>query len=199
MTGIPHLRTPDDRFDGVPGYPWAARYTSELPSLGGLRLHYLDDGPRDAPITWLCLHGNPTWSYLYRHMIPLFTAAGHRVVAPDMPGFGKSDKPTDVEQYTFGFDAGLPEHRHLLRAMDVIDDHADAINERLALLMRPLIDQELSVVFYDLTTVKVHGEAVVDGDVRDFGKSTDGGVARRAAVAGCDARRRTRRGSNVGR
>jgi len=83
----------------------------------------------------------------------------------------------------FGFDAGLPEHQHLLRAMDVIDDHADAINERLALLMRPLIDQELSVVFYDLTTVKVHGQAVVDGDVRDLGKSKDGGVARQFVLS----------------
>jgi len=71
----------------------------------------------------------------------------------------------------FGFDAGLPEHQHLLRAMDVLDDHADAIGERLAFLMRPLIDQELSVVFYDLTTVRVHGEAMVDGDVREFGLS----------------------------
>jgi len=78
----------------------------------------------------------------------------------------------------FGFDAGLPGHQHLLRAMDVIDDHADAIGERLAFLMRPLIDQELSVVFYDLTTVRVHGEAVVDGDVREFGRSKEGGVAR---------------------
>jgi hypothetical protein len=83
----------------------------------------------------------------------------------------------------FGFDAGLPEHQHLLRAMDVIDDHAEAINERLALLMRPLIDQELSVVFYDLTTVKVHGEAVVERDVRDFGKSKAGGVARQFVLS----------------
>ena len=83
----------------------------------------------------------------------------------------------------FGFDGGPPEHQHLLRAMDVIDDHADAINERLAFLMRPLIDQELSVVFYDLTTVKVHGEAVVDGDVRDFGKSKGGGVARQFVLS----------------
>ena len=83
----------------------------------------------------------------------------------------------------FGFDAGLPEHQHLLRAMDVIDDHADAIGERLAFLMRPLIDQELSVVFYDLTTVRVHGEAVVEGDVREFGLSKEGGVARQLVLS----------------
>lgn len=118
MTGIPHLRTPDGRFDGVPGYPWLARYTSELPSLGGLRLHYVDVGPRDAPVSWLCLHGNPAWSYLYRHMIPLFAAAGHRVVAPDMPGFGKSDKPTDMAQHSFGW------HRQvLLEFVESLDLH----------------------------------------------------------------------------
>ena len=83
----------------------------------------------------------------------------------------------------FGFDAGMPEHQHLLRAMDVIDDHADAIGERLAFLMRPLIDQELSVVFYDLTTVRVHGEAVVEGDVREFGLSKEGGVARQFVLS----------------
>ena len=83
----------------------------------------------------------------------------------------------------FGFEAGPPEHQHLLRAMDVLDEHADEINERLAFLMRPLIDQELSVVFYDLTTIKVHGEAVVEGDVRDYGKSKDGGVARQFVLS----------------
>lgn len=87
------LRTPDAAFVDLPGYPWAPRYASDWPSLQGLRLHYLDEGPVDAPLTWLCLHGDPTWSYLYRHMLPVFLAAGHRVVAPDLIGFGKSDKP----------------------------------------------------------------------------------------------------------
>ncbi len=87
------LRTPDERFVALPGYPWEPHYLSDLPSLAGLRLHCLDEGPRDAPRTWLCLHGNPAWSYLYRHMIPVFTAARDRVVVPDLIGFGKSDKP----------------------------------------------------------------------------------------------------------
>jgi transposase len=78
----------------------------------------------------------------------------------------------------FGFEAGVPEHQHLLRAMDVLDEHADAINERLSVLMRPLIDQELSVVFYDLTTVRVHGEHRLVDDVREHGRSKEGGVAR---------------------
>jgi tRNA(adenine34) deaminase len=87
------LRTPEDRFSSLPDYPWTPHYLSDLPSLGGLRMHYLDEGPADAPATWLCLHGNPAWSYLYRKMIPIFLEAGDRVVAPDLIGFGKSDKP----------------------------------------------------------------------------------------------------------
>ncbi len=94
------LRTPDAQFAGLPQYPWPPRYISDLPALAGLRMHYLDEGgesrhgnPDREPLTWLCLHGNPSWSYLYRKMIPEFLAAGHRVVAPDLIGFGKSDKP----------------------------------------------------------------------------------------------------------
>ncbi len=95
------LRSPDSAFDGLPGYPWAPHYLSDLPALAGLRLHYLDEGSGDAPRTWLCLHGNPAWSYLYRHMIPVFLAAGDRVVAPDLIGFGKSDKPKKDSAHTF--------------------------------------------------------------------------------------------------
>jgi tRNA(adenine34) deaminase len=87
------LRTPDAAFAGLPDYTWPPRYVNDLPSIAGLRMHYLDEGPQDAPLTWLCLHGNPAWSYLYRKMIPVWLAAGHRVVAPDLIGFGKSDKP----------------------------------------------------------------------------------------------------------
>ena len=108
MNRIPHVCTPNDCFDGLPGYCWPPNYTSSLPSLQGMRLHYLDVGPRDAPVTWLCLHGNPAWSYLDRHMIPVSTLAGHRVVAPDMPGFGRSDKPTEFAQHTFSW------HRNVL-------------------------------------------------------------------------------------
>ena len=102
------LRTPEERFAGLPGYPWTPKYLSDLPALDGLRMHYLDEGPRDAPRTWLCLHGNPAWSYLYRKMIPVFLAAGDRVVAPDMPGFGKSDKPKKDTAHTFSW------HRQVL-------------------------------------------------------------------------------------
>ena len=95
------LRTPDDRFAHLPGYTFAPNY-AELPDPDGgtLRMHYVDAGPADAaPI--LCLHGQPTWSYLYRKMIPLFAAAGHRVVAPDFIGFGGSDKPLRRDDYTY--------------------------------------------------------------------------------------------------
>jgi tRNA(adenine34) deaminase len=95
------LRTPDAAFDHLPDYPWPPHHVSDLPSVAGLRLHYLDEGPRQAPLTWLCLHGNPAWSYLYRKMIPVWLAAGHRVVAPDMIGFGKSDKPKKDSFHTF--------------------------------------------------------------------------------------------------
>ncbi len=95
------LRTPEARFAGLPGYPWEPCYVSALPALAGLRMHYLDEGPQDAPRTYLCLHGNPAWSYLYRKMIPAFVQAGHRVVAPDLIGFGKSDKPKKDGFHTF--------------------------------------------------------------------------------------------------
>ena len=95
------LRTPDDRFRDLPGYPWPPHYLNDLPALAGLRLHYLDEGPRDAPLTWLCLHGNPSWSYVYRRMIPVFLASGARVVAPDLVGFGRSDKPKRESAHRF--------------------------------------------------------------------------------------------------
>lgn len=91
------LRTPDERFAGLPGWPYAPQYLQ----IDGLRMHYVDEGPRDAAVTALCLHGQPSWSYLYRKMIPVFAAAGVRVVAPDWFGFGRSDKPEDDAWYTF--------------------------------------------------------------------------------------------------
>jgi pimeloyl-ACP methyl ester carboxylesterase len=96
------LRTPDARFASLPGFPFAPHYVDPLPGFPGLRMHYVDEGARDAPVA-LCLHGQPTWSYLYRRMIPPLCAAGYRVVAPDMFGFGRSDKPVQAATYTFDF------------------------------------------------------------------------------------------------
>jgi haloalkane dehalogenase len=90
------LRTPDDRFAALPGYAFAPHYLDA----GGLRVHYLDEGPR-AAAPLLLLHGEPSWSYLYRKMLPILVAAGHRVVAPDLVGFGRSDKPAARADYTY--------------------------------------------------------------------------------------------------
>ncbi|PAP75337.1 haloalkane dehalogenase [Rubrivirga marina] len=97
------VRTPDARFDGLPEWPFAPQYLwADLPGLDGpLRLHVVDEGPRGAAETVLMLHGEPSWSYLYRRMIPPVVAAGHRAVAFDFPGFGRSDKPTRTSAYTY--------------------------------------------------------------------------------------------------
>lgn len=95
------LRTPDQRFAGLPGFSWAPNYAADLPGFAGLRMHYLDEGPRAARRVFLCLHGQPTWCYLYRRMMPPLLASGARVVAPDLFGFGRSDKPADDAWYRF--------------------------------------------------------------------------------------------------
>jgi pimeloyl-ACP methyl ester carboxylesterase len=100
------LRTPDERFQPLPAFPYAPRYVEDLRGYEGLRLHLVDEGPRDAREVFLCLHGEPTWSYLYRKMIPPFLAAGARVVAPDWFGFGRSDKPEEDAVYRFSFHRG---------------------------------------------------------------------------------------------
>jgi len=95
------LRTPDECFDDLPAFAFEPRYaTIEDGQLGPLRIHYVDEGPADAPVI-LCLHGEPTWSFLYRKMIPVFTQAGYRVVVPDLVGFGRSDKPALRTDYTY--------------------------------------------------------------------------------------------------
>lgn len=100
MTHADVARTPDDRFVDLPDFPFAPHYvevtTSDYPTL---RMHHLDEGPSDGPVV-LLLHGQPTWSYLYRHVVPVLVDAGCRVVAPDLIGFGRSDKPTVSTDYT---------------------------------------------------------------------------------------------------
>ena len=93
---MPVLRTPDSHFDDLPDYPFEARYAD----VDGMRMHYVDEGPDGAPVV-LLLHGEPSWSYLYRHMIPPLVAAGLRAIAPDLVGFGKSDKPSELRDYTY--------------------------------------------------------------------------------------------------
>lgn len=108
------LRTPDERFEGLPGYPFAAHYVD----VDGVRIHYVDEGPQEsAPV--LMLHGEPSWSFLYRKMIPIITDAGHRVIAPDFVGFGRSDKPASAEDYTF--QRHVDWFRDLMQTLDLRD------------------------------------------------------------------------------
>ncbi len=95
-SGIEYLRTPDERFADLADFPFEPSYVS----VDGLRMAYVDTGPEDGPVI-LLLHGEPTWSYLYRRMIPPLVAAGFRCIAPDLIGFGRSDKPTDRAAYTY--------------------------------------------------------------------------------------------------
>ena len=96
-----YLRTPEDRFANLPDFDFAPNYVEVDDTQGGLlRLHYLDEGPPNSPPI-LVMHGEPAWCYLYRHMIRTFVAAGHRVLAPDLIGFGRSDKPVERSDYTY--------------------------------------------------------------------------------------------------
>jgi haloalkane dehalogenase len=95
------VRTPDARFENLPGYDFAPHYSEVPDGEGGqIRIHHLDEGPREGEVI-LCMHGQPSWSYLYRKMIPVFVAAGYRVIAPDLVGFGRSDKPTTRDDYSY--------------------------------------------------------------------------------------------------
>jgi haloalkane dehalogenase len=109
------LRTPDDRFADLPDYPFAPHYVEVADGQGGrLRVHHLDEGPADGPVV-LLLHGEPSWSYLYRTMVPVLVDAGLRCVAPDLVGFGRSDKPARREDYTYA--------RHVEWMREALFDH----------------------------------------------------------------------------
>jgi haloalkane dehalogenase len=106
------FRTPDERFDGLPGYPFAPHYAD----VDGLRMHYVDEGSGD-PI--VCFHGEPSWAYLYRKMVPPLVAAGRRVLCPDLAGFGRSDKPTERGWYTY--DRHVEAVGTVLERLDLVD------------------------------------------------------------------------------
>jgi haloalkane dehalogenase len=118
-------RTPDDRFTGLPGFPFTPHYAEVdgggvegVDGASTLRVHYLDVGPRDAPVV-LLMHGEPSWCFLYRKMIPVLTAAGLRCIAPDLVGFGRSDKPGERSDYSYA------RHVEWMRAalFDTLDLH----------------------------------------------------------------------------
>jgi len=108
MNAYELIRTPDNRFQNLPDYPYVPNYIEGLPSLPNARIHYVDEGGQSANEVFLCLHGAPTWSYIYRKMIPIFLAPGHRVIAPDLLGCGRSDKLVNKSDYSFHL------HRNLL-------------------------------------------------------------------------------------
>jgi haloalkane dehalogenase len=174
------LRTPEERFAGLPGHPFAPHYVE----VDGLRIHHVDEGPRDGQVV-LMLHGEPSWSYLYRKLVPVLTAAGHRAVAPDLVGFGRSDKPAAREDYTYqrhvDWIRGTVEALGLREVTLVCQDWGGLIGLRLVAEMPgvfarvvaantflPTGDQEPSEAFrawqhYSQTTPEFHVGGIVKG------------------------------------
>ncbi len=138
------LRTPDDRFDNLPGFDYDPHYVTDLPGYDGLRVHYVDEGPRDAPV-FLCLHGEPSWAYLYRKMAPVFLGSGARVVCPDWLGFGRSDKPVEDAVYTFDFHRAmmlaLVEHLDLRDITLVVQDWGGLLGLTLPMAMPERVER----------------------------------------------------------
>ncbi|MFN8129469.1 MAG: haloalkane dehalogenase [Candidatus Nanopelagicales bacterium] len=158
------LRTPDDRFDDLPGFPWQPKYLDQ----DSLRMAYLDEGEGEVV---LCLHGEPTWSYLYRKMIPVFLEAGMRVVAPDWFGFGRSDKPAADSDYTWDF-----HYTSMLRFVDALK------LERVTLVVQDwggLLGLTLPVTHPDL----VQRLLIMNTGLGVGTKPTDGFIAWRDYVA----------------
>lgn len=123
---IKALRTPDGCFADIPDFDYPVSYSEELPGYQGLRAAWVDAGPQTSDRTFLCLHGEPSWSFLYRRMMPVFLASGARVVCPDFFGFGRSDKPTELDDYSFDFHRDyilrLVEHLNLTNITLVVQD-----------------------------------------------------------------------------
>ncbi|MEE9373562.1 MAG: haloalkane dehalogenase [Saprospiraceae bacterium] len=109
------INTPISRFDNLDGYPFKPNY---IETDDGMQMHYVDEGPKDGEVI-LCLHGEPSWSYLYRKMIPVFAKAGYRVIAPDLIGFGKSSKPTEIADYSF--QKHVDWVKHFIKQIDLQD------------------------------------------------------------------------------
>ncbi|MBY6144796.1 alpha/beta fold hydrolase [Mameliella alba] len=136
---IAALRTPEERFAGLRDYPFAPHYVENLEGYEGLRGHYIDEGDKNADEVFLLLHGEPSWSFLYRKMIPIFADAGARVIAPDWLGFGKSDKPVDDAVYSFDFHRnymlGLIRHLDLRNITLVVQDWGGVLGLTLPMEM----------------------------------------------------------------
>ena len=179
------LRTPDDRFENLPDYPFESHYVD----VAGLRMHYVDEGPTDAkPV--LLLHGEPSWSYLYRHMIPPLADAGLRVIAPDLIGFGKSDKPSKKEDYSYALHVEWM--RQFVESLDLNDitlfcqDWGSLIGLRLAAENEqrfarialgngglPTGDQQMPDAFMKWRTFALHSPYFPIGKIIQKGTKTD--------------------------
>jgi len=161
---IDYVRSPDKNFENLPGWNYTPRYIDDLPGYEGLRLHYVDEGPEDG-ITFLCLHGEPTWGYLYRKMAKVFLEAGHRFVAPDFFGFGRSDKPVDDKVYTFDFHRNtilsFVERLNLKKVCLVVQDWGGIIG-----LTLPMESPDRYSRLLIMNTVLPTGQAPSDGFVK---------------------------------
>jgi len=141
------LRTPEERFIAASAYDWAPNYTENLPGYEGLRMHLVDEGPARAGQVYLCLHGEPTWGFLYRKMLPVFLQTSARVVIPDLFGFGRSDKPVDDDVYDWSFHrdslVGLIEQRDLQGITLVCQDWGGLLGLTLPMQMPERFDRIL--------------------------------------------------------
>jgi pimeloyl-ACP methyl ester carboxylesterase len=193
MHEIESVRTPDERFEDLPGFEYSPNYIESVADDPGLRMHYLDAGPRDGNETFLCLHGEPSWSYLYRKMARTFVDVGCRVVAPDLFGFGRSDKPVDDAVYTFEF------HRNaLLRFVDALalDDVTLVVQDWggiLGLTLPMVLGDRVKRLVIMNTTLATGEGAPSDGFIawRDYMRTQpdpDVGRIMRRAVDGLSAR-----------
>jgi tRNA(adenine34) deaminase len=151
------LRTADRHFENLPGYPWPSHYIQDLPSLAGLRLHYLDEGLADSSKLYLCLHPVPGWSYKLRHLIQGWLEEGARVLVPDLIGFGKSDKPKREDFHSLSLHA-----RYLQELLDRLDASD-------VLLFAPPSAQTLAAKLADCASARVSGvrSLVLDPDQHD--------------------------------
>ena len=140
------LRTPSERFNSLEGYDFKENWIENLPGYEGIRIHYVDEGDKDSHV-FLCLHGEPSWSYLYRKMVKVFTSSGYRCVCPDLIGFGKSDKVVEDEVYTTDFHRemliGFIKHLNLKNVTLVIQDWGGLLGLTLPLALPQLVSSAI--------------------------------------------------------
>ena len=183
---IKGLRTPEERFSVLPAFPYQPNYVDDLGGYESLRMAYIDEGDKDSEYTFLCLHGEPTWSYLYRKMIPVFTDAGHRVVAPDLFGFGRSDKPIEDSVYNFEFHRNsliqLIEHLDLKNIVLVCQDWGGCLG-----LTIPMDMQDRFKKLIVMNTTISNGEPLAEAAVQWMAFNETISELPVAGLVACDA------------